>query len=258
MRNIPDVALTANNIFVEANNGQPEPGVGGTSCAAPLWAGFTALVNQQAAAHRQTVSRVSQSGHLRHWRECQITPLDFHDITNGNNFSASSPTNYPAVPGYDLCTGWGTPNGQNLINALAPPDTLDHCAGKRLCRRRTAGRTVHSQLGNSGPDQLRRQLRSPWSLVNTSAWLNASSTSGTLAAGGTNKITMSLAAAASRPRRGNLCRNGDSHKREHACRAKPCNLICRCCSRWSSRRRPVSSPAGRWAVRLPRIQRIFN
>src|SRR5205814_793026 len=49
MRNIPDVALTAHNVYVAYNNGGG--GVfGGTSCAAPLWAAFMALVNQQATA----------------------------------------------------------------------------------------------------------------------------------------------------------------------------------------------------------------
>src|SRR6185369_11101596 len=42
----------------------------------------------------------------------------FHDITTGNNFSSSSPTKYSAVPGFDLCTGWGTPIGNALISAL--------------------------------------------------------------------------------------------------------------------------------------------
>jgi len=46
---IPDVALTAENIYVIYNNGSAHA-FGGTSCAAPLWAGFMALVNQQAAA----------------------------------------------------------------------------------------------------------------------------------------------------------------------------------------------------------------
>lgn len=51
-RNVPDVALTGDNVFVDYNNGGS--GVfGGTSCAAPLWAGFMALVNQQAAAAGQ-------------------------------------------------------------------------------------------------------------------------------------------------------------------------------------------------------------
>ena len=49
-RNIPDVAMVADNIFEIDDNGKSEPGVGGTSCATPLWAGFTALVNQQATA----------------------------------------------------------------------------------------------------------------------------------------------------------------------------------------------------------------
>jgi hypothetical protein len=37
---------------------------------------------------------------------------DFHDITSGSNGG------YSAVTGYDLVTGWGSPNGANLINAL--------------------------------------------------------------------------------------------------------------------------------------------
>ena len=53
MQNLPDIALTADNIFLIADNGTPYS-VGGTSCAAPLWAGFTALVNQQAAANGKT------------------------------------------------------------------------------------------------------------------------------------------------------------------------------------------------------------
>ena len=44
----------------------------------------------------------------------------FHDVTSGNNTSPSSPSQFYAVAGYDLCTGLGTPNGINLINALAP------------------------------------------------------------------------------------------------------------------------------------------
>jgi hypothetical protein len=44
----------------------------------------------------------------------------FHDIITGNNTNSYSPTNFFAAAGYDLCTGWGTPNGTNLINLLAP------------------------------------------------------------------------------------------------------------------------------------------
>ncbi len=118
MRNIPDVALTANNIYIWGD-GSPITSIGGTSCAAPLWAGFMALVNQQLAANggspigflNPTIYSLGQSANY--------TNL-FHDITTGNNTSGSSPTKFYAVAGYDLCTGWGTPAGQNLINALAP------------------------------------------------------------------------------------------------------------------------------------------
>ena len=47
-RNVQDVAMTADDIFIIADRGLFYPGVGGTSCAAPLWAGFAALVIQLA------------------------------------------------------------------------------------------------------------------------------------------------------------------------------------------------------------------
>jgi subtilase family serine protease len=117
LRNVPDVALTADNVYVIYKNGQLGD-FGGTSCAAPLWAAFTALVNQQAAANglppvgfiNPAVYAIGKSAAYR---------SDFHDITIANNSNGHA--QWSAVPGYDLCTGWGTPNGQNLINALAPP-----------------------------------------------------------------------------------------------------------------------------------------
>ncbi len=118
-RNVPDVALTGDNVYVKYNNGTT--GIfGGTSCAAPLWAGFLALVNQQAAmTGNSPVGFVNPPlyaiGKGGNYNAC------FHDTVSGNNYWASSPTNFPAVTGFDLCTGWGTPNGTNLINTLVPP-----------------------------------------------------------------------------------------------------------------------------------------
>lgn len=118
MRNVPDVALTGDNVFVAYGNGTTGH-FGGTSCAAPLWAAFTALVNQQAAqAAAPPVGFLNPAlyaiGKSANYNNC------FHDTATGNNYWSSSPANFPAVTGYDLCTGWGTPNGTNLINALAP------------------------------------------------------------------------------------------------------------------------------------------
>jgi len=115
-RNIPDVALTADNIWVIYGGGATGA-YGGTSCATPLWAAYMALANQQAvAAGKPTVGFINP----------QVYSLAqgpnynslFHDIRTGNNTWSLSPSQFYAVRGYDLCTGWGTPNGTNLINAL--------------------------------------------------------------------------------------------------------------------------------------------
>ncbi len=116
-RNLPDVALTGDNVFVVSSGGAQ--GIfGGTSCASPLWAGFMALVNQQAALNGKpsigflapVVYALAQTGGYNNY---------FHDTTAGDNTWDQSLNNFFAVPGYDLATGLGTPNGTALINALA-------------------------------------------------------------------------------------------------------------------------------------------
>lgn len=116
MRNFPDVALTADDVFVIADGGA-EYYEGGTSCAAPLWAGFTALANQQAANNghaavgflNPTLYSIASGPN---YANC------FHDIITGNNEWSGNPNSFVATNNYDLCTGLGTPNGTNLINAL--------------------------------------------------------------------------------------------------------------------------------------------
>ena len=112
-RNGPDVSANANYTFYvcadqttcTANE------YGGVSFATPMWAGYIALANEQAAAHGD-----KPPGFINP----TIYPLglgsgyhtDFHDITVGSN-------GYPATKGYDLASGWGSPNADGLINALA-------------------------------------------------------------------------------------------------------------------------------------------
>ena len=122
LRNAPDVAAEANCDNYYCANGSCGTILGGTSLAAPTWAGYMALVNQQAAANGSAPQGLAFLNSL-------IYPIgvgpnygnDFHDITVGENYNSGSPNLYPAVPGYDLVTGWGSPNGQNLIDALAGP-----------------------------------------------------------------------------------------------------------------------------------------
>ncbi len=116
-RNVPDVAAEANFDNYACNMGVCEGGWGGTSFAAPRWAGFMTLVNQQAVeANNPTVGFINPA--IYTIGEGSSYNSDLHDIVNGNNCDGGTPCYY-AVTGYDLVTGWGSPNGQNLINALA-------------------------------------------------------------------------------------------------------------------------------------------
>ena len=120
-RNVPDVALTAEDVYVFVDGRRRS--AAGTSCAAPLWAAFTALVNQQAAQLGQPTVGFLNPALYALCRGTNYRAI-FHDITSGNNTNPYSPTNFNATPGFDLCTGWGTPAGTNLINALTTPDPL--------------------------------------------------------------------------------------------------------------------------------------
>jgi kumamolisin len=111
-RNGPDVAANANFTFYvcadqttcTAND------YGGTSFAAPMWAGYLALVNQYAVAHgKPTLGFINPA--LYDIGLSSSYDTDFHDITSGSN-------GYSATTGYDLATGWGSPNGSGLIAGL--------------------------------------------------------------------------------------------------------------------------------------------
>ncbi len=117
-RNIPDVAMVANQLLIYGDDGT-QYFVGGTSAAAPLWAGLTALINQQLASEAQPVEGFLNPA-LYTLAKSTNYQACFHDITVGNNTNLHSAGLYNSAPGYDLCTGWGSPNGSNLINALCP------------------------------------------------------------------------------------------------------------------------------------------
>jgi subtilase family serine protease len=143
-RNAPDVVMEGDNDNYVCESGVCAGGRGGTSFAAPRWAGFLALVNQQAATSGNTPN--GGVGFLND----SIYPIGlssnyasaFHDITSGSNGA------YSAVTGYDLATGWGSPNGQTLINALAVQieapqitNVTNYFAGPYTCGNKVAGYT---------------------------------------------------------------------------------------------------------------------
>lgn len=113
LRNIPDVAGEANfDFYVCLDQSGCTGGYGGTSFAAPMWAGFMALVNQQAIANgNPPLGFVNPA--IYNLGLSSGYSAAFHDITSGGNGGFS------AVTGYDLVTGWGSPIGAGLISALA-------------------------------------------------------------------------------------------------------------------------------------------
>lgn len=118
-RNGPDVSANANYTFyVCADQTTCSANLyGGTSFAAPMWAGYLALTNEQAASNGDAPPGFINPAIYPLALGSSYSSL-FHDITSGSN-------GFPAVAGYDLVTGWGSPNGSGLINALAPVSTGD-------------------------------------------------------------------------------------------------------------------------------------
>jgi kumamolisin len=106
-RGVPDVAADADPqtgyaVIVDGQEGV----VGGTSAVAPLWAALIALFNQQLGRnigwfHPVLYSTLSQHKAL-------------HDIVSGTNGA------FNAAPGWDPCTGLGSPNGQTMLALLEP------------------------------------------------------------------------------------------------------------------------------------------
>lgn len=117
LRNGPDVSANSNfTFYVCADQTACTANVyGGTSFAAPMWAGYMALVNQQAIANgNPPLGFINPSLYSIGLSSSYTT--DFHDISSGSN-------GFSATAGYDLATGWGSPNGPALINALAGAPT---------------------------------------------------------------------------------------------------------------------------------------
>jgi len=104
-RGVPDVASLADpetGVMVVFPDGSVQP-LGGTSAAAPLWSGLIARLNQ---------SLGKPVGYLNPALYKSMSSGVLRDITEGDNGA------YKAGPGWDACTGLGSPNGTRLLSAL--------------------------------------------------------------------------------------------------------------------------------------------
>jgi len=109
-RGVPDVAGDAdpNTGYTIRVDGQTTV-IGGTSAVAPLWAGLIAVANQQLG---------TKVGFIQPAIYAAKAAAAFNDITQGNNGAFS------AGPGWDACTGLGSPKASALIPLLAPAGTI--------------------------------------------------------------------------------------------------------------------------------------
>jgi len=85
--------------------------VGGTSAAAPFWAGGTALINQDLQSQNLPALGFANPALYTLANSQQIAPA-FHDIISGKNLY------YPATAGYDMASGLGSPDISNLAQEL--------------------------------------------------------------------------------------------------------------------------------------------
>ena len=104
-RGVPDVAGDADPAtgYLVRVDGE-EFVIGGTSAVAPLWAGLIALMNQKLSHPVGFLNPLIY--------QPVVGKGSFRDISSGNNGV------YSAKQDWDACTGWGTPNGAKLLQAL--------------------------------------------------------------------------------------------------------------------------------------------
>jgi kumamolisin len=127
MREVPDVSADADpntgySVYCTAGkicNNAGWMDVGGTSAAAPLWAGVATDINQYLATQSKPTLG-SASVDLYQIFNTQKALTAYHDITTGNNdHNGSNSGKYPATTGYDMASGIGTLDAWNLARDLA-------------------------------------------------------------------------------------------------------------------------------------------
>jgi hypothetical protein len=194
-RNFPDVCGPADHFAVYMSETNTYVDLSGTSGTAPFWAGYMALVNEQ-IEHNAAAKIVDLNTALYNIAKSANYSSAFHDVTTGNNTNSISPTDYFAATGYDLVTGWGSPNGTNLINLLAAStNRLKISPGFGFSTNKIYGGTAPAAstafvLTNTSSSSM------SWTASGFSSWLNMASTSGTIAAHGSTTVTVSLTGAA--------------------------------------------------------------
>jgi kumamolisin len=113
-RGVPDVAGNADpRTGYQVRTSGKDGVIGGTSAVAPLWAALLALINQRLA----NLGKKS-AGFINPLIYNPASAAAFHDIVQGNNDIDGTFGKYKAGPGWDACTGVGTPDGTKVMKLL--------------------------------------------------------------------------------------------------------------------------------------------
>jgi subtilase family serine protease len=121
-RAVPDVSYNAavdGGVLVAYSAIPAEAGfyiVGGTSAGSPQWAGIFALANTARAGLGKGPIGFANPAL---YSIAHANTNDFHDITAGTNTLVGTGIGFAAAAGFDLATGWGTPNVAVLVAHLA-------------------------------------------------------------------------------------------------------------------------------------------
>jgi kumamolisin len=152
-RGVPDVAADADpvtGVVVMHIDGKHLEPIGGTSAAAPLWASLIARLNEGLNARCGFINPVLYA---------KLSHGVLNDITSGNNGA------YAAEVGWDACTGLGTPNGTNLLDALSTGGG----AAARKSARRGSRRASGNSLAKSPPQPASDASSAPAHATNPAA-----------------------------------------------------------------------------------------
>ena len=193
LRNVPDVAMEADFDNYLCVMGVCSGGWGGTSFAAARWAGFIALANEQAAASGGPPIGFLNPALYPIGRTPPV-PVPLRDVVSGNNNAENGCCGQPyfdAVGGYDLVTGWGTPDGRALIDALAPPAAPP-------TRISTSPAALSIAPGASGSVTIAISSQSPLSLSVSGLPLGVTASFSANPAAKTSSLTVTADAAAKR------------------------------------------------------------
>jgi hypothetical protein len=157
-RDIPDIAIGAGEngdpgfYFVDDpshNNGASLVCcIGGTSLSSTLWTGISKLVAQVQGGRIGNIN-------ARLYQLAQLggSSSGLHDVTVGNNHFSGVTSCCDAGPGYDLTTGWGTPDIDNFVRAFVgltiSPQSAGNVSGARGATLNTGSFTINNVSGGT-------------------------------------------------------------------------------------------------------------